>query len=84
MLDSVDVFCVRPFWAFGYLKGHFVTFLEVLELNVLQLVRVEKEIFFLALPLDEPESPVGKPSNCSFFHVLKGLVYKCQIENFEE
>ncbi|TSC79809.1 MAG: hypothetical protein G01um101429_336 [Parcubacteria group bacterium Gr01-1014_29] len=67
--NFADLDCVRSFRTVGNFKCHFVTFAKLVERNADKLVRVEKEIFFHALALDEPESLIGKTGNCSFLHI---------------
>ncbi|KKW29692.1 MAG: hypothetical protein UY74_C0066G0001, partial [Candidatus Kaiserbacteria bacterium GW2011_GWC2_52_8b] len=50
-LHSIDIDGVRSFRAFRYIKRHFVAFSQILVIHILQLVGVEKEIFFLSLAL---------------------------------
>src|SRR3989344_1743306 len=67
--DLADLDGVRSFRTVRDLKSHFVAFTKLVELYVHKLVRVEKEILFLPVDFDEPETPVGESGDCSFLHV---------------
>ncbi len=67
-LDAADFDSVGSFWRIRDFKADFVTFAELVETNTYELVGVEKEIFFLTLARDEPETLIGETSNCSFLH----------------
>jgi len=68
-LNSVDVDRVRSFRALCDLERYFVTFPKVGELYVLELIGVEKEIFFTSFTGDEAEASVAhETSNSSCLH----------------
>ena len=67
--DLADLDGVRSFRTLRDLKGHLVAFTKLIELYVHELVRVEKEILFLPVDFNEPETPVGESGDCSFLHV---------------
>ncbi|OGZ44005.1 MAG: hypothetical protein A3J55_01065 [Candidatus Ryanbacteria bacterium RIFCSPHIGHO2_02_FULL_45_17b] len=66
--NLADLNRVRSFRTVGDFKGHPITFAKLIKGYTFELVRVEKEIFFLTLTFDEPETLVGETGNCSFFH----------------
>ena len=65
-LRFADFDGVRPFRAVGHFKSHFVTFAKFVERSADEFVGVEKEIFFLTIALDEPETLIGESGDCSF------------------
>src|SRR6185437_9116626 len=67
--DAAYLDRIRSFRTLCDFKGQLVTFAQFVVLNADELVGVEKEIFFLAIALDEPESLRGKTGNSSFLHV---------------
>lgn len=67
-LDAADLDCIRSFRTFCDFKADLVAFAKLVELYVLELVGVEKEIFFATFDFDEPESLIGETSNSSFLH----------------
>ena len=67
-LCAADLDRVGSFRTLGDLKGDLVTLAEFVELNVDELVGVEKEILFAALDFDEAEALVGETGDCSFLH----------------
>lgn len=74
ILDSANVCRVRSFWTFSDIKRYFITLPKVFEFYVPKLVWMEEKILFLAFASNEPKSPVGESSNCSFLHnVLNNL-----------
>jgi len=72
-LDAVYVDRIRPFRAVCNFKRNFVAYLEVIERNVLELIRVEKEIFLSVSARNESKAAVSDSSNCSF-HDAKWLM----------
>src|SRR3989344_7296103 len=70
LADAADLDRVRAFRRVRDLKGHLVTFAQFVESDSDELGRVEKEILFLTLALDEPETLIGETGDCSFLHVL--------------
>ncbi len=65
-LRSADLDCVETFRALSNFKRQFVTFAKFVERYADELVGVEKEILFLTIALDEPESLVSETGNGSF------------------
>jgi len=59
---------VRPFRAVCYFKGYLVSLTKFVERNADQLVGVEKEILFLTLARDEPETLVSETGDSSCLH----------------
>ena len=70
-LDSADIRGVRSFRTVTNLKCDLVTLSKIFELNILELIAVEKEIFFLTLAMNEPEAAFVLSNNCSFWHGYK-------------
>ena len=67
-LDLRDLNGVRALGALANLEFHLVAYLESIELNINELVGVEKEILSHSLDLDESETLVRKAGNSSFLH----------------
>ena len=67
--DFADLNRVLSFRRVRNFKSHFVTFAERVKRYADELIGVEKEIFFLSIALDEPETPVGESGDSSFLHV---------------
>ncbi len=66
--NLADLDRVRSFRTISDFKCHPITFTKLIEGHTFELVRVEKEIFFLTLAPDEPETLVGETGNYSFLH----------------
>jgi hypothetical protein len=66
--DLTDLDRVRAFRTLRDFEAQRVTFAKAVERNSYELVRVEKEIFFLTLDFDEPETLVGESGDCSCLH----------------
>ena len=67
-LGAADLDGVGPLGGVRDLEAHLVAFAELVELNVRELVGVEKEIFFPTFDFDEAEALVGKTGDSSFLH----------------
>ena len=74
-LCAADLDRVGSFRTLGDLKGDLVTLAEFVELNVDELVGVEKEIFFATFDFDEPETFVGQTGDSSFLHGNENYVF---------
>src|SRR3989344_7446588 len=74
--DPADLDRVGPFRAVSDLKSQSVTFAEFVERYADEIVGVEKEILFLPLALDEPETLVGETSYSSCLHSCRGRAIK--------
>ncbi len=70
-LLSLDFAYVDRVWTLGTFadfKRNLVPFAKIIELYVLELVRVEKEIFVHSFATDETEALDVEPGNYSFLH----------------
>ncbi len=70
-LDLADVEGVRAFWAVANLKRELVSFLELIERDVLELIGMEEKILRTvrcAGNFDEAEALLVLLDDCSFFH----------------
>ena len=68
-LRAADFDGVETLWALSDFKCHDITFAEFVKRNADELVGMEKEIFVLALALDEAEALISDTGNCSFLHM---------------
>ena len=78
-LDSADVDRVESFRALGNFERHLISFAELFELNVLELVGVKKEIFFHTFARDETEALVSDAGYCSLIHSCERKAGKISI-----
>jgi len=62
--------CVGALGAVRDFKRHAVAFAKLVKRNVHELVGVEKEISFLAIALDKPETLVSESGDNSFLHKI--------------
>lgn len=67
-LDLRDLDGIRALWALADLKSHLVSFAKVVKSDIHELVGVEKEILFLSLDGDKPESLVSDAGDSSLLH----------------
>jgi hypothetical protein len=74
-LDAAHFGRVRAFRALGDFKAELVTFAKLIELYVLELVGVEKDILFLTFDFDEPESLIGETGDSSFLHGNEKMMF---------
>ena len=66
--DAGDLDRVRPLRAVSDFESQLVTFAEFVEGNPDELIRVEKEILFLTLARDKPETLIGETGDSSSLH----------------
>ena len=79
-LNLADVEGVWAFWAVADLKRDLVSFLELIERNVLELVGMEEKILCLAIAFDETEAFLVLLDDYSFLHTVE-IDYVSKISN---
>jgi hypothetical protein len=68
LLDLAYFDRVRSFRTLADLKADLVSFAELVELYVHELIGVEEEILLLSFARDKPETLVGETGDSSFLH----------------
>ena len=81
--DAANLDGVGSLRTLANFKGYSVTLAEIVESNIDEFVGVEKEILFLPIAFDEPETLVGESGDCSLLHSNKKMAAKISSAELE-